>query len=127
MLIDRLDRNPGDFDVESNYDQIVWEIGDASGGVNGLGGQSARVGFSNGIGAAGTFFELTGSGVPGYFLDGSLTSPIFTGLNNSTPGRWVFSVIHGDPVPVVTPALRAPRLGGIGIGLIDYLRRPGVL
>ena len=38
ILIDRSDRNPGDFDVEFNYDRIQWETGDASGGVDGLGG-----------------------------------------------------------------------------------------
>lgn len=38
VLIDRPDRNPGDFDIEFNYDQILWETGSAGGGVNGLGG-----------------------------------------------------------------------------------------
>src|SRR5581483_4164540 len=32
ILIDRSDRNPGDFDIEFNYDQVQWETGDASDG-----------------------------------------------------------------------------------------------
>src|SRR5437867_289513 len=42
------DRGGGDFDVTFNYDRILWETGDLSGGTNGFGGQSAHVGFSNG-------------------------------------------------------------------------------
>ena len=49
-------------DHHHDDDRIRWETGDASGGTNGLGGSPARVGFSNGRGQPGTFFELTGSG-----------------------------------------------------------------
>ena len=69
ILLDRSDVAAGDFDIELNYGQIQWETGDASGGNNGLGGSSARVGFSNGTTTSGTFYELPGSGVPGSFLD----------------------------------------------------------
>ena len=58
---------PGDFRIIFNYDRIRWETGDASGGTNGLGGSSARVGFSNGSGQPGSFFELEGSGQNGRF------------------------------------------------------------
>ncbi len=44
----------GSFDFELNYNTITWEAGDASGGYNGLGGTTARVGYS---------FFATGSGV----------------------------------------------------------------
>ena len=60
VIIDRSDRNPGDFDMEFNYGQILWETGDASGGIDGFGGESARVGYSNGTGDPGTFFEMEG-------------------------------------------------------------------
>ena len=42
--IDRSDTGVGNFDVEFNYERILWETGDASEGVNGFGGISARVG-----------------------------------------------------------------------------------
>ena len=60
----------GNFDIYFNYDRIEWEAGDASGGSNGLGGISARAGYSNGSGSA---LELTGSGVAGSFLDSNTT------------------------------------------------------
>lgn len=41
VLIDRSDIAAGDFDIEFNYGEIVWETGNASGGTNGLGGSSA--------------------------------------------------------------------------------------
>ena len=65
VLIDRSDRRPGDVEIEFNYDQIRWESGDWSGGMNGLGGFSARVGYTNGTGDPGTYYEFPGSGVPG--------------------------------------------------------------
>lgn len=71
ILIDRSDTGAGNFDIEFNYDRIQWETGEASSGVNGLGGNSARIGYSNGTGAPGTFFELCGSGINGAFLDGA--------------------------------------------------------
>src|SRR5262245_12638850 len=64
LLVDRSDTGPGNFDIYFNYDNIDWEAGDASGGSNGLGGISARAGYSNGAGSA---LELPGSGVPGSF------------------------------------------------------------
>lgn len=96
VLIDRSDLNPGNFDIEFNYDSIQWETGDASNGHDGLGGSSARAGFSNGTGDVGTFFELPGSAVNGGLLD---TNPD-TGLANvsrlsDVPGRQGFPVRNG--------------------------------
>ena len=51
LLVDREDSAAGDFDIVFNYGSIKWETGDASGGIGGLGGSSARVGYSNGDGA----------------------------------------------------------------------------
>jgi hypothetical protein len=70
LLINRDDTGAGNFDIEFNYDAINWETGDYSGGQDGVGGQSAHVGFSNGVD---TSFELPGSGVPGAFLGSGLT------------------------------------------------------
>jgi hypothetical protein len=90
---------PGDFRIIFNYDPILWETGDASSGTNGLGGSSARVGFSNGSGQPGSFFELTGSGQNGALLDGgprSLVGNKLPFLDPSLPvGRYQFVVQNG--------------------------------
>jgi hypothetical protein len=123
VLIDRSDRNPGDFDMEFNYDKIQWETGDASGGVNGFGGESARAGYSAGTGAPGTFFEFPGSGVNGYFLDSSSTGLIHHDLSSSVLGRYLFSVVNGEPQPPqVIPAPGTLLLAGIGLALLGSLR-----
>ena len=100
LLIDRSDVEPGDFDIEFNYDSIQWEAGRASGGnAVCLGGTTARAGFSNGSGLPGTSFELPGSGVDGAFLDSNLdTGLIHRSLNSSQPGRYVLAVRRGTPV-----------------------------
>jgi hypothetical protein len=102
LLIDRSDVAPGDFDIEFNYDSIQWETGQFSGGdVICQGGASARVGFSNGTGEPGTFFELPGSGIPGSFLDSNQeTGLIHNSFNSTQLGRYVFPVRAGVPVTV---------------------------
>jgi hypothetical protein len=94
-----LDFVPGDFRIVFNYDQIRWETGDASGGTQGLGGSSARVGFSNGSGQPGTFFELPGSGENGALLAGgsrSLVGHRVPAADPSLPlGRYQFVVRNG--------------------------------
>ncbi len=96
VLVDRSDVGAGNFDIEFNYNQVQWETGDASGGVGGLGGSSARVGYSNGSQTAGSFFELPGSGVPGSFLDTNTTTGlIYNDLNSTQPGRYLFQVRGG--------------------------------
>jgi hypothetical protein len=113
VLIDRSDFAPGDFDIEFNYGQIQWETGDASGGVNGFGGASARVGFSNGTGQPGTFFELPGSGVHGAFLDGnSQTGLINNSANSPDPGQYVFQVRAGTPLVHNTAAFLQANADG---------------
>ncbi|MBI2471521.1 MAG: hypothetical protein HYV59_09810 [Planctomycetes bacterium] len=97
ILIDRSDIAPGDFDFEFNYDKVQWETGDASSGSGGLGGNSARVGYSNGTGDPGTYYERSGSGVPGSFLDSnSSTGLIYNSLNSSVSGRYLFQVRNGE-------------------------------
>jgi hypothetical protein len=103
ILVDRSDTGAGNFDIEFNYDTITWETGDVSGGTNGLGGQSAHVGYTNGTGAPGTFFELPGSGVPGSFINGGPDA--LTGLSvlSNTPGRQHYLVRGGQVVVAPTP------------------------
>jgi hypothetical protein len=94
VLIDRSDTGAGNFDIEFNYDQVQWETGDASGGSGGLGGSSARVGYSNGTTSS---FELPGSAVNGAFLDSNMATGLINNNVNSPlqPGRYVFPVRNG--------------------------------
>src|SRR5947209_17923169 len=99
VIIDRSDVTPSAFDVEFNYDKIQWETGGASDGMDGLGGFSARAGFSKGTGAPGTFFELSGSAVNGAFLDTNLTTGlIHRSLGSTQLGRFVLQVRTGRVV-----------------------------
>jgi hypothetical protein len=94
VLIDRSDTGSGNFDIEFNYNQVQWETGDASSGSGGLGGNSARAGYSNGSSAS---FELPGSAVNGAFLDTNATTGlIYNNINSPLhAGRYVFPVRNG--------------------------------
>lgn len=92
VLIDRSDVGAGDFDIMMNYDQVQWETGDASGGTDGLGGSSARVGYSNGTT---TSYEMPGSGVNGSFLDSNPNGLIYGSRGSLTPGRYIYQVRNG--------------------------------
>lgn len=107
VLVDRSDTGAGNFDIEFNYDKIQWETGGASGGTNGLGGNSARVGYSNGTGVPGSSFELAGSAVNGAFLDGGSNSLIANSLNSAVLGRYTFNARNGDVV--VPPSTNVPE------------------
>ena len=109
LLVDRSDIGAGDFDIVFNYDNIDWETGQFSGGdADGLGGNSARVGFSNGTGDPGTSFELAGSAINGALLDGGPNALISDSLNSVVDGRYIFTARNGivspDPTPVPEPA-----------------------
>ena len=118
VLIDRSDTGVGNFDFEFNYNEILWESGRASGSnLQGLGGYSARVGFSNGTGNPGTFFELPGSGVNGAFIDGASSALVSNSLNSNVPGRYQFSVRDGKvvtSVPEPASILGLLALGALG-------------
>lgn len=103
IITERADVAPGDFDFEFNYDTINWETGDVSGGSGGLGGNSARVGFSNG---SDTTLELAGSAEPGAFIDGGPKALIAGSLNSTTLGRYIFNVRNGA---VVVPPTGVPE------------------
>jgi hypothetical protein len=97
LLVDRSDVNPGDFDIVMNYNRILWETGDASGGSNGFGGVSAGAGYSAGTGNAGQFFEFPGSLVNGALLDTNGTTGLSrTSRNSLIVGRHVFEVRNGN-------------------------------
>jgi len=112
VLIDRSDTGPGNFDIEFNYNQIVWETGDASGGSGGLGGDSARTGYANGTMTPGSFLEFPGSAVNGGLLDTNLGSGLTNNSLNSggVPGRYIFAVrggiINDPPTIAASPVTR---------------------
>lgn len=116
LLVNRSDVAAGDFDIYFNYDRIQWETGEASGGTNGLGGNSARAGYSNGVD---TSFEIPGSAINGAFLDGGPNS-LAAGGNTNVAGRFLFQVRNGS---VVTPPTNGvPDAGStlalLGMGLL---------
>ncbi|GAX62663.1 hypothetical protein SCALIN_C38_0026 [Candidatus Scalindua japonica] len=126
VLIDRSDTGTGNFDIELNYDKIEWETGDASGGTGGLGGDSARSGYSNGTTNAGTFLELPGSAVNGALLDSNMVTGIIHNSNNSNlPGRYLFKVRNGviECTFFVSPVSGSFDTGG-GTGTVD-ITAPG--
>jgi len=130
VLTDRSDIGAGDFDIEFNYDQILWEAGEASGSnALGLGGSSVRVGYSNGSTES---FELAGSAINGAFLDSgpSGTSLINNSLNSNVLGRYVFNARNGaippslPSQPVPEPSTLLLLVSGL-VGLIGYNYRRG--
>ena len=100
VLIQRTDTGTGNFDIEFNYNQVLWETGDASSGSNGYGGFPSRSGLTNGTNRT---IELTYSsqtlvqldtnpntGVPNYS-----TGLIYRSRNSTIPGRFIFQVRGG--------------------------------
>ena len=100
VLIERSDTGAGNFDIEFNYNRILWETGEADDGINGLGGASASAGYSNGSGSSGTSFQIPGSLVPGSFLDSNPNGLIRrTQDSGNVFGRLIFSVRGGTITP----------------------------
>ena len=97
ILVDRSDVSRGDFDAVFRYERIQWETGDASGGSGGFGGASATVGYANGSGMTGTFFDQEGSGVNGSLLDSGPNALVSAG---SSPGVLLF---HLEPGSLAAP------------------------
>lgn len=120
LLVSRHDKAVGAFDIVFNYDTINWETGDASGGSEGLGGVSARVGFTAGTGQDGTFTEFAGSGMPGAFLDGGATPLNMGQQDSSVRGRYIFSVRNGGTLVNKYVALGDSYQSGEGT--FDYIQ-----
>ena len=121
VLIDRSDTGSGNFDIEFNYGHILWETGDASGGVNGFGNVSATVGWSNGTTDPGTSYQAPGSLVPGSFLDGGpyalMTQSANTKVSNNSspvPGRQLYHARDGIISPGLSITSASPPNATVG-------------
>ncbi len=101
LIVSRSDISAGSADIYFNYGAMKWETGNASGGVNGLGGSCATAGFSAGSGKAGTFYELPGSGLCGSMIDGGARQ-LQTATNDGVAGQWLFSMRTGSLIASVS-------------------------
>jgi hypothetical protein len=120
ILTDRSDTGAGNFDIEFNYDRILWETGQASGGnSSGLGGISAAAGYTDG----GTNdFEFAGSRVNGALLDGNPGGLIHGSRNSSIDGQYIFNVRNGQVAPSVPEPFSITMLG-VGLAGLGAMRR----
>jgi hypothetical protein len=123
LLVDRTDTGAGNFDVVFNYDNISWETGDASGGTGGLGGDTARVGFSNGSGLPGTSFELPGSDVDGALLNGGANGLTTHSVNSNVLGQYIFTARNGTVITQVPEPDSVELLGAGLLGVAFLLRK----
>jgi hypothetical protein len=105
FIVERADIANGDFDIILQYEQVQWESGDASGGVGGLGGDSARAGYAKG----GSFYEIDGSGLPGCFLDSS-PSGLIHHNRDAADGTYRFEMRSASGPTISQPPLTC--LGG---------------
>ena len=106
LLVDRGDRARGAFDIVFNYGSITWESGDLSGGEGGLGGDTARAGFSDGSDRPGASFEIAGSGEAGAFLDANPEGLANRSTNSTVPGRHVFAAPSASTERIVFSSTR---------------------
>lgn len=129
LLVDRSDVIAGGFDIVFNYQQLLWETGDASGGADGFGGDSARAGYSDGLSNS---FELPGSGINGGLLDSNGTTGLIHNNTAGAPaGQYVYQFRNGsvsgphltltksdspDPVQELNPITYTLDVGNNGSG-----------
>jgi hypothetical protein len=107
VIVDRPDLGAGDFDIYFNYGSMQWDVGDASGGSDGVcslgSGIPPVAGYSNG---SGSVVQIPGSGTCGALIDGGADA-LDTATNDGVTGQMMFEVING----VVTAAQNDPPGG----------------
>lgn len=92
IIEDRSSIVPGAFRMTFNYGPMEWETGEASGGVDGLGGDSVAAGYTSGTGNTGEYIQLPGSLVNGAMIDGGSSALSAGSRNSNVPGRYIFDV-----------------------------------
>ncbi|MDD2357132.1 MAG: DUF4214 domain-containing protein [Thiovulaceae bacterium] len=102
----------GNFDMSFIYEDINWTTGDASGGVNGLGGTVARAGYSAGDGIH--YLEFPYSGDQASMLN--LENNFFS--SETAPGVWKLSSQGGSFAGI---GLENSNDTLIGTALADYM------
>ena len=105
-----VNRGAGDFDLIFRYEDVNWISGDASDGVEGLGGTVARAGYSAGDDNPLHYYELPESGNQEHML--ALDS---TPGNTGRTGVHVFHVRNGTPIADTYSAIRN---GDTGVNLL---------
>ncbi|HND54583.1 MAG TPA: Ig-like domain-containing protein, partial [Pirellulaceae bacterium] len=94
IIIDRTDTGPNNFDIELNYDKVVWDHSSLASSP------FARAGLSYSAAVTSNFpvktYELAGSGTSGALLDSNAATGLINHSQNSNVlGRYVFFVRQG--------------------------------